>query len=293
MKSGWQRRLLRGLVLYVLTPYLAVAAIFVLFQRKLLFQPTKTGRLLAAEQSAADAEILDIELATDDGPVLHGWHFRPLHAADDGERFLVIYFPGNGGCRAHRLADCRDFTRLGCDALIFDYPGYGDNDGSPSEERIIADAHRIWKFATEKLASSPNRIMIFGESLGGAVTVRLVSELSAQGTSPAAIVLNSTFDTLANVVAWHYPAFPFRFLLWDRFDSAGSVTKITCPILQFHGTADEIVPIQHGQRLFAAAKPGDDRRFITIEGGTHNFITVDMMEREIAALLERIRSTSE
>lgn len=287
---SWQRRFLRGLMLYVVTPYLAVAAVFVLFQRKLLFQPTKTGRLLAEEQSTADAEILDVELTTDDGPILHGWHFRPQRAADDAERFLVLYFPGNAGCRAHRLADCRDFTRLGCEALIFDYCGYGDNDGAPSETQFAADAHRIWKFAKEKLGFAPNRIVIFGESLGGAVTVRLASELCAEGTPPAAIVLNSTFDTLANVVAWHYPAFPFRFLLRDRFDSAGGVTKITCPILQFHGTDDAIVPIVHGRRLFDAATQGDDRRFITIEGGMHNFITVDMMEREIAGLLKQIQS---
>jgi fermentation-respiration switch protein FrsA (DUF1100 family) len=223
--------------------------------------------------------------------LLHGWRFHARKSADDAEQYLVLYFPGNGGCRAHRLIDCSDFTRLGCDALIFDYQGYGDNEGSPSEARINADAHRIWKFATDELKFAPSRIVIFGESLGGAVTVRLASELCAQGTPPAAIVLNSTFDTLADVAARHYPLFPVRYLLWDRFDSIGRVTKISCPILQFHGTADEVVPYPRGRRLFEAAESdGRDRRFVTIEGGAHNFITVDMMEREIKSLLERLQN---
>jgi pimeloyl-ACP methyl ester carboxylesterase len=284
----WRRRLLRGLVLYIFTPYLAVAAILVLFQRKLLFQPTKTERLLASQQPGAGVKFDDVELKSTTGPALYGWRFH-AQPARNAERFLVLYFPGNGGCRAHRVPDCSELARLGCETVIFDYAGYGDNDGSPSETRIVADAHRIWKFATDELGFAPNRILFFGESLGGAVSMRLASELCAAGTPPAAVILNSTFDTLANVIAGHYPMFPFRFLLWDRFDSAGCAGKIACPILQFHGTADDIVPFDRGRalhdRLNSDVYP---HVFITIEGAGHNFITVGMMQEEISDLLRRL-----
>ena len=94
-------------------------------------------------------------------------------------------------------------------------------------------------------------------------------------------MLNSTFASLADTVAWHYPVFPFRYFLWDGFPSVRRIPRVTCPLLQFHGTDDDIVPYEQGQALFAAAPKssvsGIANRFITIEGGRHNFITVGMM----------------
>lgn len=291
--ASWQRRLLRGIGLYVVTPYLAVALIFVVCQRRLLFQSTRTGRLLAQTVSSNGSVVEDVEITAESGLIVHGWHFRAESNLENESPLLVIYFPGNAGCREERLADGRDFTRLGCDVLLFDYRGYGDNSGWPSEEGLASDALRIWTYAVNELNFSPNQILIFGESLGGAVAIRLAAELSVAATPPAAIILNSTFDSLANTVAWHYPAFPFRYLLWDGFTSVERVPQITCPILQFHGTADEIVPFERGRQLFAAAaanpQSGIAHRFVTIEGGQHNFITVGMMHEEIKDLLEQLK----
>ncbi len=287
----WKHRLLRSLFLYILTPYLAVMAILFVFQRRLIFVPMKTGRLLAQDVPNSGSKIEDVEISAENGLVLHGWRFRADPDATSEPQFLVIYFSGNGGCRQNRLSDCRDFTHLGCDVLLFDYRGYGDNEGSPSEEHFAADARRIWKLATTEMHFPAERILLFGESMGGAVATRLASELSVEKTSPAALILNSAFATLAETAAWHYPFFPVGYLLWDRFPSVERIPHVACPILQFHGTADDIVPFEHGRRLFAAttASPaGIEPRFLTIEGGQHNYITVSMMQTEIRALLEML-----
>jgi fermentation-respiration switch protein FrsA (DUF1100 family) len=289
----WRWHLLRAVVLYVVTPYLAVMVILVVFQRRLIFQPTTTERLLAMDVASAEGTVEDVEIAAANGLMLLGWRFRTDSTDGADKRFLVIYFPGNAGCRRDRIADCRDFTRLGCDVLLFDYRGYGDNAGSPSEVHFAADAQRVWQFATTELQFPPERIVIFGESLGGAVATRLVAEVSRAGTPPAALILNSTFASMGDSVAWHHPYFPFRHLLFDRFPSLDRMPHVACPLLQFHGTADDIVPFAHGRRLFdAAAKAptnGVANRFVAIEGGRHNFITMGDMQSAVGELLGQLR----
>jgi fermentation-respiration switch protein FrsA (DUF1100 family) len=241
-----------------------------------------------------DCSLADIGLQADDGRTLHGWRFAG--EGTDRPRWLVIYFPGNGGCRRDRCADCRDFTTLDCEVLLFDYRGYGDNGGSPSEEKFAADAEAIWRLATTELGYSPRNIVLFGESLGGAVATRLAAERAQAGEPPAALILNSTFASLGETVAWHYPAFPFQYLLWDRFASVDRIPHVACPVLHFHGTDDDLVPIAHGCRLFAAApkaSPGGiASRFVTIEGGRHNFITMSDMRSAVSELLEQVRGSA-
>lgn len=285
--ANWHRRVIRLVLLFLVTPYVAVTIIMVCVQRQLIFAPTRTGRLLARE---ADASVEDVEIPAADDLTLHGWRF-PARTPEgtDSAKFLVLFFPGNAGCREDRIPDCQDFTRLGCDVLLFDYRGYGDNGGSPSEEHFAADARRVWMFATQELQYPPERLILFGESLGGAVATRLATEFSLAGDPPAALVLNSTFASMPRTVAWHFPAFPFQFLIWDRFQSIERIPQVASAVLQFHCTADETIPFDHGHALFDAApqasQSGIEKRFVTIEGGGHNYITVGQMDAEIGALL--------
>ncbi|OYW13437.1 MAG: hypothetical protein B7Z55_16850, partial [Planctomycetales bacterium 12-60-4] len=155
-----------------------------------------------------------------------------------------------------------------------------------------ADARHQWQFATHDLGYPPERILLFGESLGGAVATRLAAEFSEAGDPPAALILNSTFASMPRTVAWHYPLFPFQYFVWDRFPSIERIPRVTCAILQFHCTADDVVPIDHGRALLnaapAASKDGIAPKFVTIQGGGHNFITVGQMRDKIGALLNAL-----
>lgn len=288
----WWRVVVRLVILFVAVPYVAIGGLMVFMQRQLLFVPTKTERLNASHYSEGDFAIEDVDLAATEGLILHGWRFAPRNLPRDPPR-LVLYFPGNGGCRRDRLQDCRDFTELGCAVLLMDYRGYGDNGGSPSETAFAADARSVWKYATDELKYRPDEIVLFGESLGGAVAIRLAAELSDAGEAPAALVLNSTFASMGDTVAWHYPAYPFRYFLLDPFPSIRRIPRVACPLLQFHGTADEVVPHAHGERLFSnapASMNGIDKRFITIPGAGHNLISAADMSEAMRTLLVQIES---
>ena len=166
---------------------------------------------------------------------------------------VVIYFPGNAGHRGYRAIELDQLSRLGADAYLVDYRGYGDNPGKPTEENLAADAQAVWKFVTTTRQVKPSQVVLLGESLGGGVATRLASELSAAGTPPGGLILRSTFDGLAEVASYHYPWLPVRMFLLDRFPSAERIAKVTCPVLVLHGNVDTIVPFESGKRLFDAA----------------------------------------
>ncbi|MFO0868392.1 MAG: alpha/beta fold hydrolase [Pirellulales bacterium] len=284
------RRLARWLVL-VLIAYLLVVLMFTLFQRSLIYFPAQTPRLLARTSGLGTARVEDVTVVADDGIELHGWHFRPSAAKTAsaepdpavgslaGAPRVAIYFSGNAGHRGYRIEEAQLLNRLGCHVLLFDYRGYGDNAGSPTEEALAGDARSVWRYVTQQQQVAPGRVILVGESLGGGVAVRLASECCEQGTPPGGLVLRATFSSLVDVASWHYPWLPVAWALEERYPSIERAPRITCPILQFHGTRDTIVPESLGRRLFAAfpemSSSGQTKRYIELPGVDHN----DILER--------------
>jgi hypothetical protein len=300
----WPRRAGRVVVIYAVVPYLALAVMLGVFQRKLIYLPTIKATLTPADAGLPAGRVHTVDITTDDGLTLHGWHLLPTGrtAADQDEcdkelaegRWLVIYFHGNAGNRRRRVKDCTDFTELGADVFLFDYRGYGDNPGSPSEEKLAADAQAVWKYATEKRHVAPERILIYGESLGGGVATRLAAEISQAGTPPAGLILSSTFSSLVDAASFHYPWFPVSLMLTERYPSVERIKNVTCPILHIHGSEDTIVPIQFGQRLFDAAPEksaaGIKKRFLELKGYGHNDIAKSTFHDAIQTMLDAIEA---
>jgi fermentation-respiration switch protein FrsA (DUF1100 family) len=268
--------------LYAVVPYLVVTLIFVVFQRRLMYQPTVIEGLRFADVVSSLGR--DVSLRSADGNMLRGWllYGRRPNTNGHSEAPLVLYFPGNSLNRSERIDDLREIASQGFDVLIFDYRGFGDSTGSPTESSLSKDARQIWRYARDELGYSESRIVIFGESLGGAVTLSLWSKDVSDPPHPAAVILNSTFTSLPAVVAWHYPLFPFRWLLLDCWPSIERIPRVDAPVIIFHGTQDEMVPIAQGRRL-ANAVP--HARFIEIPGGTHNEIPMMRLQQEMDRLL--------
>ncbi len=244
-----------------------------LLQRKLMYQPTIVPELSPAAMGA-EREAADVTTETDDGLTLHGWHWKSRSTAAD--KPLVLFFHGNGGHRGHRTYDCQLFAECGADTLIFDYRGYAENPGKPSETGLALDARAAWRCATQQLGVPPERIVVFGASLGGAVAVRLSAELCDAGTPPAGLMLRSTFDSMVETAAWHYPWLPVRWVLTDRYPSIDYAPRVRCPVLQMHGDADTIVPIEFGRRLFERfpdrVDSGQPKRWVELPNTGHNDI---------------------
>lgn len=298
-KRTLRQQLARAILIYVLVPYFSVTLIFTLLQRKLMYRPTKAVSLKVADLRLDPTQIRDVQLQTSDGTTLNGWLLLPpptsldvpeQPAGDQKKQTqteqLVIYFPGNAQNRSLRRDDLEEIARCGFHVLIFDYRGYGDSSGSPSETGIAADAREIWKFAHEELNFRDEQIVLFGESLGGAVALSLWSEESGVYPKPQAVLLSSTFASMPRAVVCNYPWFLFQYLVLDQWRSIDRISRVKAPIRIFHGTSDKLIPIEEA-RLLAFAS-GDTSRLTEIPGGEHNDIPMHLLRQE----LRRIRDTA-
>ncbi|MBS0260480.1 MAG: alpha/beta hydrolase [Planctomycetes bacterium] len=254
------RRVARSVITFLLTPYLALTGIITVFQRSLIYHPTPDRSLNERSRQLSQFHIEPLTVRTTDGSTLNGWHIpadadsKNVGETDTAQqRPTVLYFCGNAGHRAFRLMDFALLQQCQCNVVCFDYRGYGDNPGSPSEASLAADAQVIWKYLTGERGLPAHRIIIWGESLGGGVATRLAAEASTAGTIPAGLVLRSTFSSLTDAAAYHFPWLPVRLLLVDRFPSISRIPQVKCPILIVHGERDTIVPFRLGENLFAAA----------------------------------------
>ena len=148
---------------------------------------------------------------------------------------------------------------LGC--LLLDYRGFGGNPGSPTEEGLYVDGRAGYDWLVSA-GHAPERIVLYGESMGSGVATKLASEKAA-----AAIVLDAPFTSIVDVAAGRYPWLPVSLLVVDRFDSLSRIGDVRIPLLVLHGTDDRVVPFPLGRRLFEAAN--EPKRFVRFDGGSH------------------------
>ena len=243
----------------LLLVYLGLMALIYFKQSSLVFLP-EMDRGFRASPAAIGLSFTPLKLATTDDETLDGW-FVPA-GTNRETRGLVVFFHGNAGNISHRLDYLRMFHDLGLATLIIDYRGYGLSSGSPSEEGTYLDAEAAWRHATQGLGFPAERIILFGESLGGGVATRMAAK-----NRPGALVLASTFTSVPDMGADLYPLLPIRWLAHIRYDNLERLSQINCPLLVIHSRNDDIIPFTQGQRLFTAARP--PKQFLEIEGG-HN-----------------------
>lgn len=287
----WGQRVRRAFVLYVVLPYLVVVLIFTAVQRKLMYQPTVADNLSIANVGLEPEFGIDVELTTADGNTIRGWLINgrdhDQQGNDNGP--LVIYFPGNSFNRHERIHDLREVAARGFDVLAFDYRGYGDSTGSPTESALSADALLVWQYARDTLGYDERQIVVFAESIGGGVALSMWSETNANQPQPACVILSSTFTSMPNVVGSLFPMLPFQFLLFDRWPSIDRISHVQAPVIIFHGTDDLMIPIAHGRAL---AKASSHARLIEIPGGGHNEIPTPLFRKELVSLIESFRPTT-
>ncbi len=214
------------------------------------------SRVLDAEPGAYGLTGEEVRLAATDGVRLHGWW---LHGR--GERALV-WFHGNAGNISHRLDNAKRLVdRLGLDTLLVDYRGYGLSEGRPSEAGLYRDGLAMYDEAARR-GFSPERIVLFGRSLGAAVAVEV-----ALARRSGAVILETPFRSVPALARELYPFVP-SFLIRSRYDVEGKVARVGAPILIVHGDRDEIVPLAHARRIYELARP--PKRLYVIPGAHHN-----------------------
>ncbi len=246
-----------GVLLAAALALLLLVVLVFVFQRRLIYIPIGQPGSPAAAGLANGREI---SLETEDGLTLGAW-FIPSAAAEPGP--AVLFLPGNAGNRSYRAPLAAALSQAGLSVLLVDYRGYAGNPGSPSETGLAADARAALTRLRELPEVDPNRILYFGESLGSGVAVSLAAE-----SPPAALILRSPYTSLTSVARLHYPFLPVRWILRDRFDSAGRIGDISSPVLILAGDRDRIIPAAESRRLFDAAS--EPKRFVLFPDAGHN-----------------------
>lgn len=247
------------LLVTIVIGYLLLTGWVYMSQDGMVYLPSSR---LEATPEAIGLEYEDVWLDAADGVAIHAW-FVPAKA--EGQR-VVLFCHGNAGNISHRLDSLRIFHELGISVLIFDYRGYGQSHGRPSEKGAYLDAQAAWEHLVAVRNFKPGEIIVFGRSLGGAVA----SHLAAQNQA-SALILESTFTSLPDIGAKLYPYLPVRLLAKHRYDNLEHLRSVSCPVLVVHSPGDEIIPFAHGKTLFAAAP--EPKAFLEISGGhNHGFL---------------------
>jgi len=262
-----------------------------------LYYPDRT---LIAKPNIYRMAYEDVHLVAADGTKIHGWYIpvyssvgapglqgardrqrsesespAPLRRGPDAPTLLFCH--GNAGNISHRLDKLAKFNTLGLNVLIFDYRGFGQSNGHPSELGTYQDAEAAYQWLVKREALSVKRdpalslhaprstsnIIFYGESLGCAVAV----EMAIRHSDAAGLILESPFTSTAAMAKRIFPWLPVKWIVRYRYDNLSKIPKITMPLLILHSPQDEIVPFEMGKQLFASAP--QPKQFVELVGG-HN-----------------------
>ncbi len=245
------------LLLLVALVYGAMLLFVFIYQDHLLFLPNLPSRQVETTPAALGLAYESVTLIAHDQIELDAW-FVPAPEA----RGVILFCHGNAGNISHRLDSLLIFHRLGFSTLIFDYRGYGRSQGKPTEEGTYSDAEAAWQYLVAERGIGPERIVLFGRSLGAAVAAKLVTV-----HQPGGLIIESCFTSVPDMAAQLYPLLPARLLSRLNYNVLAHLPHIACPLLVVHSRDDEIIPFGHGERIYAAARP--PKMFLELKGG-HN-----------------------
>jgi uncharacterized protein len=278
------------------------------FERTNLYYPTRT---LEAHPGSYGMAYEEFRVKTRDGETIHGWVIparRPGTGIGKGSNGkTLVPFPGpvptlllchgNGGNIAHRVHKAKLLHDLGVDVVLFDYRGYGQSTGKPSETGTYLDAEAVYNVIYSRGLTTPkptrahgqtgaraNGIVLYGESLGCAVAIELARRRPVQ-----AVILESPFTSTVEMGKLVFPFLPVQWMVHFKYDNVSKIAGLQMPLLFMHSPQDEIIPYKMGRRLFEVATA--DKEFVELSGG-HNdgFDVSPQYTRSIEHFLDRLRA---
>jgi fermentation-respiration switch protein FrsA (DUF1100 family) len=240
---------------FALFAFVVCSALLVVFQRRLIYLPSTV-----VSRPHDSMQVENVAFPTDDGLTLAGWFIAP---SSEGHGSTVLVFNGNGGNRGDRLHLAETLSAMGHAVMLFDYRGYGTNEGHPSESGLVSDGLAAVSYAENRHDVDPRKLVYFGESLGTGVAVAVAAH-----RPPSLLILRSPFTSLADAASATIPFLPMSVVLWDEFPTAETVGRLSVPMVVVAGTDDRTIPIQQSVEVFRKAV--GPKRFVTIKGVDHN-----------------------
>jgi hypothetical protein len=262
-----------------LAGYVCAVGYLMVRETSLVYLPA--DRTVSPPAEALALRQREVIFRASDGIRLAAWI---VPAARDSLGVWLLVCHGNYGNVAYGprpdfYASARD---AGFNVFAFDYRGFGASEGRPSESGVYDDAESAYRYLRDSLAVPSDHILIFGHSLGSGVAIELATRVPAAG-----LVVEGAYTSVPDRGQELYPFMPVRFMARNRFASISKVGRITMPKLFLHSPSDDIIPIAHGRRLFAAAAA--PKRFVEVVGGHMEAYQADR-EKYFGAIIELARS---
>jgi hypothetical protein len=264
------------LVLLVTGGVLLSLKLFVLYyETHFLFFPS---RVIDRRPASIGLDAREWLIEAEDGVRLSAWWFP-----GEPDRPAILVLHGNAGNISSRLHLAEGFRGLGWSVCLLDYRGYGESEGTPSEDGINRDGEAAFRRILAE-GFPVDRIVLYGESLGGTVA----THLAARHPEVAGLILDATLTSAREMSGLIIPVIPFGPFLSVRLDSLGRMPRITAPTIIFHGERDRVIPIAMGRRLHEAA--AGPKRFLPVPDADHceaPFVLGAAFFQEAATVLTR------
>jgi fermentation-respiration switch protein FrsA (DUF1100 family) len=233
----------------------------------------------------------DVEFRAQDGVKLHGW-FLPAQGRALG---TVLFAHGNAENISTHIASVAWMPARGFNVFLFDYRGFGASEGTPSLEGAQRDIDAALRTVLARGDVDKERVVVFGQSLGGALTAYFVAHTPLRA-SVRALVIESAFSDYTEIarekLAASWLTWLFQWLAFvavdNRFSPLPSMQDISpIPLLVIHGKEDRIVPPVHARRLYNAAR--EPKELWLVPGAGHIQATHLAAERErLTAYLRKV-----
>ena len=254
----WPFRIARTVLVALGAWCLILVILGMAFSDRFLFYPTKYPEGSWDQRDHASIPIQEVEVAARDGTKLVAWYARPPNP-----RATFLFFHGNAGNVSDRLSILEQLATLGIETFAAGYRGYGKSGGTPSSAALPDDAESAYHCVTQQYGVKPDKLILFGKSLGGAAAVHVASRNPCAG-----LIVQSSFTSVKDMASKLVPYFPIGVFMGRKLDNLSAIATVKVPTLVIHGKADEIIPFEQGVRLFEAAP--QPKWFAQYDDADHN-----------------------
>jgi pimeloyl-ACP methyl ester carboxylesterase len=230
--------------------------VFAQFLNAILYFPS---RAVYATPGDLGLRCEDVAFQAEDGTGLHAWWIRSPRQPAVAH---VLLAHGNAGNIGDRVQQARLLVDAGLDVFVFDYRGYGRSEGRPDVEGTYRDTRAARGALLRQEDVDPRRVVYLGESIGAALALAVAIE-----APPMGLVLQAAFTSVRDMGRLHYPFVPTA-MVPDVYPNLRRIGLLRTPLLIVHGDRDEIVPVDHGRRLFEGAP--EPKRLEIVRGAGHN-----------------------
>ena len=240
------KRIMTSLLLIPLLIYIGLLIYAYFYADSVIFQ---------AQSSSYRDDSNIIKLKTADGKTISARFFE-----NPGATQTILFSHGNAEDIGLLDSTADDFRKINFAFFAYDYRGYGTSEGTATEEGTYRDIDAAYEYLINDLKIPPEKIIVYGRSLGGAVSIDLASRKRVGG-----LIAESTFVSAFRVLT------KIQIAPFDKFPSIDKIKKVNCPVLFIHGRNDRIIPFWHGEKLFAEAN--EPKFSLWIERADHNDVS--------------------